>query len=118
VSGSGEPVDGQGVGCAMGDDGARQEGAGAAARRRRGSTGSSVLTPPTGVPEVEAVVPPVSPVAPRETVVAPCVCTHAREAHEHWRRGTDCGICGPDRCSSYRRRGGALRRVLRRAVGG
>jgi hypothetical protein len=115
----------------MGDDPAGQEGARAPARRRRGTTGSSVLTPPTGVPEIAErartvppppppppLLPPLPPVAPPETVVAPCVCTHARAAHEHWRRGTDCGVCGPDRCSSYRRQGGALRRLLRRAVGG
>ena len=106
----------------MGDDAAGQEGARAPARRRRGTTGSSVLTPPTGVPEIaegaRTVLPPLPPVAPPETVVAPCVCTHARAAHEHWRRGTDCGVCGPDRCSSYRRQGGVLRRLLRRALGG
>ena len=105
----------------MGDDAARREGppTPVSRRGRRGTTGSSVLTPPTGLPElpdeVQTVGPPLPPAPPRETAVAPCVCSHARAAHEHWRRGTDCGICGPDRCSSYRRRGGALRRLLRRA---
>lgn len=109
----------------MGDDAVRPDGRRASARRgRRGNTGSAVLTPPTGLPElakeadavdVRPIQPPLPPVVPQDTVVAPCVCAHARDAHEHWRRGTDCGICGPDRCSSYRRRGGALRRLLRRA---
>jgi hypothetical protein len=96
----------------MGDD---------AARHRRGSAGTpAVLTPPTGLPATPPparAVPPPPPPRPPATeapVVAPCVCRHAREAHEHWRRGTDCGVCGPQACARYRRRGGALRRALRR----
>jgi hypothetical protein len=30
---------------------------------------------------------------------------HPSEAHEHWRPGTDCGICGAPQCPVYRRRG-------------
>ena len=52
--------------------------------------------------------------APPEPAVGLCVCLHPKAAHEHWRRGTDCGICGSDTCRAYRRRGGALRRFLRR----
>jgi hypothetical protein len=32
-----------------------------------------------------------------------CVCGHAREAHEHYRRGTDCATCGPELCPKFRR---------------
>jgi len=32
-----------------------------------------------------------------------CVCGHARDAHEHYRRGTDCATCGPERCPKFRR---------------
>lgn len=26
-----------------------------------------------------------------------------REAHEHYRRGTDCAVCGPEVCPRFRR---------------
>ncbi|MBW4042389.1 MAG: hypothetical protein HIU86_09725 [Acidobacteria bacterium] len=32
-----------------------------------------------------------------------CVCGHARDAHEHYRRGTDCATCGPEVCPKFRR---------------
>lgn len=32
-----------------------------------------------------------------------CVCGHLRDAHEHYRRGTDCATCGPELCAKYRR---------------
>lgn len=85
----------------MGDDGTR---------RRRPTAHPAVLTPPTGLP-----VGPSAPVVPARPVRDPCACDHARVTHEHWRRGSDCGICGPRRCPRFRRRGGALRRLLRRA---
>lgn len=31
---------------------------------------------------------------------ATCGCGHGRTAHEHYRRGTDCALCG---CERYRR---------------
>jgi hypothetical protein len=31
-----------------------------------------------------------------------CVCSHHHEAHEHYRRGSDCAICGPLACRSFR----------------
>jgi len=31
-----------------------------------------------------------------------CRCGHVEAAHEHYRRGTDCGICGRDVCASFR----------------
>ncbi|WP_176491760.1 hypothetical protein [Curtobacterium sp. 'Ferrero'] len=30
-----------------------------------------------------------------------CVCGHPREAHEHYRRGSDCALCD---CPRFRRR--------------
>lgn len=96
----------------------------------RSRLGPQVLTPPLGVPAVpdEVRVPP-SPGAPepvREPAVtsAPaasmtgrslCLCGHPKEAHDHYRAGTDCGICGRSTCASYRATGGLLRRLLRRA---
>jgi hypothetical protein len=32
-----------------------------------------------------------------------CVCGHAPAAHEHYRRGTECTLCGPEVCPRYRR---------------
>lgn len=31
-----------------------------------------------------------------------CVCGHPRSAHLHYRRGSDCAVCGPDVCPRYR----------------
>ena len=33
---------------------------------------------------------------------AVCECGHVQAAHEHYRRGSDCGICGRDVCGSFR----------------
>jgi hypothetical protein len=33
-----------------------------------------------------------------------CVCDHARRAHEHLRKGTDCALCGAETCPRFRRR--------------
>lgn len=32
-----------------------------------------------------------------------CVCGHAKDAHEHYRRGTDCATCGAEVCPKFRR---------------
>ncbi len=32
-----------------------------------------------------------------------CRCSHARQAHEHYRRGSDCAFCGPQTCGRFRR---------------
>jgi hypothetical protein len=48
-----------------------------------------------------------------KTVIDPCVCGHARDAHEHYRPGRDCGACGAHDCADYRRAGGAVRRAMR-----
>jgi hypothetical protein len=33
-----------------------------------------------------------------------CRCGHPRAAHEHYRNGTECALCGPAVCPRYRRR--------------
>ncbi len=30
-----------------------------------------------------------------------CRCNHEHAAHEHYRPGSDCGICGPQGCASF-----------------
>jgi hypothetical protein len=54
---------------------------------------------------------------PDEAVGAVCRCGHARDAHEHYRRGTECALCVD--CPRFRPSGGLLRRLaaglLRRA---
>jgi hypothetical protein len=86
------------------------------------SPGSSVLTPPTGTPTFpELRVPGRAPQAPppaARTVVDPCACGHAKEAHEHYRRGSDCGVCGAAACDEYSKQGGPARRALRRWLTG
>ena len=99
----------------MGDDGTRRR----RPERDRPAATPAVLTPPTGLPATPARPGRPGPAdagapAPR-AVLDPCACRHARVAHEHWRQGSDCGICGPQACPRYRRQGGALRRFLRRA---
>ena len=110
-------------------------------RGRQSSAGSSVLTPPTGmpaIPDLETSVPtqrrssppapvhsptqppaqppaPVQPPAPpaQHTVVDPCTCGHAMAAHEHYRPGTDCSACGRAACGEFRPANGRWRRFLR-----
>jgi hypothetical protein len=96
-------------------------------------TGSSVLTPPTGIAAVpddaESLVQPPRSVEPTpdllasaevwtprgaEGMVGSCLCGHASPAHEHWRPGSECAVCGPVSCPAFRRRGGRVRRYLRR----
>ncbi len=112
----------------MGDDSGRRRGPGGTSSRGRRATGSSVLTPPTGVPAVPAdpgqllepgpprtapdlPAPPVGPVA--DAVGSPCRCGHPADAHRHWRRGSDCGRCGSETCAAYRPVDGVVRRLLR-----
>lgn len=51
-------------------------------------------------------------VPPAPAAVDLCRCGHEREAHEHYRPGTDCGACGTD-CGAFVPRGG---RPVRRRV--
>jgi hypothetical protein len=30
-----------------------------------------------------------------------CRCGHQQAAHEHYRRGSDCGVCGRDTCPAF-----------------
>jgi hypothetical protein len=32
-----------------------------------------------------------------------CVCSHPRSAHEHYRSGSDCTVCGAEVCPRFRR---------------
>jgi hypothetical protein len=110
-------------------DAASGHSAGAGERRgHKGSTGSSVLTPPTGmpaIPDLEVSFPiqrtdsqpaPDQPPAPPEqrTVIDPCVCGHSRGAHEHYRPGSDCGTCGRAGCVEYRPQNGFFRQLWRK----
>jgi hypothetical protein len=45
-----------------------------------------------------------------------CECGHPAEAHEHYRPGSDCGFCGPDRCPGYRAAPPAQRTRRRQVV--
>ena len=83
--------------------------------------GSSVLTPPTGVPAIPddarpfgadvrcpdaaALSADAAPDLPVPSTVwlpaevsnaspGSCLCGHGLSAHEHWRSGSDCGVCG------------------------
>ena len=106
----------------MGDDRGQHPGSGGRPSRGR-ATGSSVLTPPTGLPVVpddarvlaDAVSSGYATAAPTPpgAVVAPCLCGHGADAHRHWRRGSDCGTCEPGTCTVYRACGGVVRRLLR-----
>ena len=92
-------------------------------RRTGRTTGSSVLTPPTGVPvvpddavallEPPSVEPPSVEPAPVVSSAGVCLCGHGTPAHEHWRPGSDCSACGVTGCSTFRRRGGRVRGLLR-----
>jgi hypothetical protein len=107
----------------MGDPTSVQGGGTAPRRRRPSSPGSTVLTPPTGVPSVpqlDGLIPAQrtpddrGPSTPPPVVVEPCVCGHARAAHEHYRSGHDCGACGSVGCSAFRPEGGPTRRLMRK----
>jgi hypothetical protein len=34
--------------------------------------------------------------------VEPCMCGHAKAAHEHYRAGSDCALCTKDGCQKFR----------------
>lgn len=112
----------------MGDSASGQRGGGAPRRGRQTSPGSSVLTPPTGLPAVSvSAVPDLDDTIPAQrtpndlraapkppVVVEPCACGHARVTHDHYRSGSDCGACGAAGCAEFRAEGGAFRRAMRR----
>jgi hypothetical protein len=63
---------------------------------------------PDGVPSPPVPVSPVARVAPSAGGPT-CGCGHGRQAHQHYRRGTDCSLCD---CARYGR--SLLARLLRR----
>jgi hypothetical protein len=92
-------------------------------RSRSPGHGSSVLTPPGGLPTFPDLAGAAAERADivrscrsvPETVIDPCVCGHGKAAHEHYRPGWDCGICGAVDCTDYRSVScGMVRRALRR----
>ncbi len=113
----------------MGDSVVEQPGGASPRRGRRVTADAPVLTPPTGLSAVPGLGtsipaqrtagdlrPTVQPPAP-SAVVEPCTCGHARAAHDHYRRGSDCGACGAADCAEFRPEGGPIRRALRRFGG-
>ena len=115
---------------AMGDASSQPDHPPAQPRRRAGR--ASLLTPPLGIPlfsarprrPAEELAPPVQapaddrpPVPPRQDPALAgklCRCGHGRTAHEHYRRGSDCGVCGAAGCAAFRRPG-ILRSVAMRS---
>lgn len=51
------------------------------------------------------------------TVVDPCRCGHGRDAHEHYRSGTDCSACGTACGAFHPAAGRGVRALVRRALG-
>jgi hypothetical protein len=45
--------------------------------------------------------------------VSRCRCGCTRDAHDHYRAGTDCGRCGAMICPSWRPPGGPIARLIR-----
>lgn len=41
-----------------------------------------------------------------------CCCCHPRDAHEHYRAGSECALCGAEICSSYRQIHGPVSRFI------
>jgi hypothetical protein len=37
----------------------------------------------------------------QSSTVKVCACGHQEETHEHYRAGSDCGICGRSSCDRY-----------------
>lgn len=106
----------------MGDMASGRTGGGDVRRRWPRSVGSSVLTPPQGLPvfpDLETAAAERSDIIRSchtlpQVVVDPCVCGHGKVSHEHYRPGWDCGTCGAVECVDYRPvAGGAVWRMLR-----
>ena len=41
-----------------------------------------------------------------------CCCRHSRDAHTHYRGGTECAHCGQEVCSSFRKAHQSLSRLI------
>ncbi|GII22417.1 hypothetical protein Pme01_20140 [Planosporangium mesophilum] len=51
------------------------------------------------------------------SLAGPCVCGHDRQAHEHYRSGSDCALCVSPRCDRFRpQRAGRLATLARRIL--
>jgi hypothetical protein len=114
----------------MGDEAVKPTRHGRTPRATKRDNDLTLLTPPVGLPatpEVASGHPRPAPESGRPVEAeaespgaapAPggCVCGHPRAAHEHYRRGSDCGICGVTKCAAYRRPRGILRRMLGRVL--
>jgi hypothetical protein len=74
------------------------------------ATRTSRRAAPPAPPAPAEQTPPPAPEVPGASDVPPtlCRCGHDAAAHEHYRRGTDCGACGAQSCARFRaaRRGG------------
>lgn len=99
----------------MGESASRPSGVGQRRGRRHGADSPEVAPSSpedaAAVPDLRTAIPaqrddsppvPDSPQAPGPDVVDHCVCGHAKEAHEHYRQGTDCGACGATACAAFR----------------
>jgi hypothetical protein len=104
---------------AMGEASSQPDHTPAPHRRRAGR--ASLLTPPLGIPlfssrpqrPADELPLPAQPPADDRPPVPPrpdegladkmCRCGHGRTAHEHYRRGSDCGVCGATGCAAFRR---------------
>jgi hypothetical protein len=114
----------------MGDEAVKPTRHGRMPRATKRDNDLTVLTPPVVLPatpeaasrqpcpapeggdpvEAQAETPGAAPAPGR------CICGHPHAAHEHYRRGSDCGICGVTKCAAYRRPRGFLRRMLGRVL--
>ncbi|MBN9758064.1 MULTISPECIES: hypothetical protein [unclassified Pseudonocardia] len=56
------------------------------------------------------------PVATTSVAVDLCRCGHERDAHDHYRAGTDCGVCGTSCRAFHARTGSAHGRPSGRAA--
>lgn len=70
-------------------------------------------TPATAVPAAAIPAPRAAaentalpPVATTSVAVDLCRCGHERDAHDHYRAGTDCGVCGTS-CRAFHPRSGS-----------
>lgn len=61
---------------------------------------TAIPAPRTAADDIPVVVGPATPAA-----VDLCRCGHEQDAHEHYRPGTDCGICGAA-CRAFHARTG------------
>jgi hypothetical protein len=114
----------------MGDEAVKPTRHGRMPRAGTRDNDLTVLTPPVGLPATpeaasghplpatEGGHPVEAQAEPPGAAGAPgrCLCGHPRSAHEHYRRGSDCGICGVTKCATYRRPRGVLRRMLGRVL--